>query len=177
MRRLIFTCIIAPAVALLSSYPAAYAQTSSPSLGIHSSSAANPSASATPPACATVKSQLGWKGTICASFTQDIPANGGADTIHGVYGFNIFAGNIANISATGMYLRQCTSTGSCSSVQYTDGPSKNTSGEFAELVTGTQKMPPNGMDQARINTPCITWATQGQFACYNGVLETPWAES
>jgi hypothetical protein len=175
MRRFIFTCVIVSAAALLSSAPA-YAQASGSSLGARLTAAVSPSKKP-PPKCATVKSQLGWKGTICATWVEDVPKKG-PDVIHAIFSFMVLRGQLQNISGASMYLRQCTHTGSCSSVRFTAGPSKNTSGTTAELTIKAQKIPPDhGKDQARINTPCITWSTHHQFACHKGLLESAWAVS
>ena len=169
MRRLTLICAMASAMTILGGYSAAHAQTSSPDRIVHSSTADVPDAHFGSK-CVTVTSQLGWKGTICAMINNSDASMGYLD--QGLYTFTISSGNIANVSATGMYLRQCAhASGTCQSVAYTDGPSKNASGTSAFLSTGWEPTPGNSY-QARINTPCLTWASRGQFACYNGVLES-----
>ena len=164
MRKLVLAYIMASTVALLSGSIPAYAQTTSPG------------SAKTDPKCASVKSQLGWQATICASWEEDTP-NSGPSTIQGIISFTILSGSITNVSGASMYLLQCTSSGSCSTVQYTENPAKNTSGTGVALITAKQKMDSGGKDRSSINTPCLVWATKNQFACYNGVLESPWAVS
>lgn len=169
MRRLTLICVMASAMAILGGYPAAHAQTSGLNRIVHSSTVDIPQAHFGSK-CVTVKSQLGWKGTICAMINNSDISMGYYD--QGLFTFTVKSGNIANVSATGMYLRQCGhALGDCKNIAYTDGPSKNASGTSAFLSTKWEPTPGNSY-QARINTPCLTWAKRGQFACYHGVLKS-----
>jgi hypothetical protein len=170
VRRLTFICVMASAVTILGGYSAAYAQTSSLNQTVQAGKVEIPQTHYGTK-CVTVKSKLGWKGKICAIINASDITGGYLE--QGLFTFSISSGNIKNVSAVGMYLRQCSNAlpGDCDSVAYTDGPSKNTSGTSAYLSTKWEPAPGSSY-QARINTPCLTWASKGQYACYKGVLKS-----
>jgi hypothetical protein len=125
--------------------------------------------------CVKVHSQNNWRGQICAIVNED-----DAQLDHSAQAlitFDINSGTLKEVYVGGgLYLRDCL-TGppfTCTNRAYRQSPHKFTGGKHSFISNAFFWV--NGDNvQARVNTPCMIW-TNGQVACYNGVLRTPWIQ-
>jgi hypothetical protein len=139
--------------------------------------AASPASAATRPGavpqiqegkiCKTVSSSGNWHGTICAIVNFD-DAKGDIPT-QALISFSVNSGGIHEAYAVGgLYLDVNGST-----ENYRQSPSTYPGGAKSTQLSTAWNYNQVGQWQAVVNTPCIKW-TNGQKACYNGVLRSGW---
>jgi hypothetical protein len=123
-------------------------------------------------ACYAVHSQRNWRGTICAMVNyNDLRLDSFAQ---GLITFSVRSGKIKRAYATNIYLQRCDDEGFCSYTDNRKNPSvrpnaKSTSLADSFIYVG---LPPVQDALTSFSRhPCIRW-TNGQLACYNGLMRS-----